>query len=395
MENKKRLLFVIPTMRIGGAEKALISLLKSLNPKLVQVDLFLFEQGGILQEQVPSWVRILPEDPVIRAMTLELRFYWKDLIKRGHLLAAAARLRVYLQSLLSSKLHLAPRFSWKTVSRYIKALEGSYDTAISFLEGTTAYFLIDKVSAAKKIGWIHTDLRKGRRSAQDAEYYLRFDELATITEACKASLLELFPLGPDHVHVIENILIPEEIRAAADQALDPPWSDAYKHLLTVARLETQKGLDLALEACRQLAKTRADFQWHVLGDGSMRQWLEQEISDSHLTHTFLLEGVKPNPYPYMKAAYAIIQPSRVEGKSIVLDEAKLLGKAILTTNYPSVSDQLSDGETGLVVEISAEAIAAGVNRLLDDAALVRQLERNNLAGSSQKAAPLAVFYRII
>ena len=66
----KKLLFVIPTLRMGGAEKALTSLLKSLDPSSVQVSLFLFEADGPLRAQIPDWVNILPENKVTRAMTL-------------------------------------------------------------------------------------------------------------------------------------------------------------------------------------------------------------------------------------------------------------------------------------------------------------------------------------
>lgn len=391
----KRLLFVIPSMRMGGAEKALVSLLKSLDPDRVSVDLFLFEQGGILQKQIPAWVRILPEDIVTRAMTLELRFYWKDLIRHGHLFAAAARLWIYLKGMQQSKLHRPMGFSWKTISRFIPRLDGNYDTAISFLEGTTAFYLIDKVSAHKKIGWIHTDLGKRRVGPEEGRYYRQFEEIVTITEACRAALLESFALDPQHVHVIENITIPAEIRAAADEPMEHPWSAERKHLLTVARLEEQKGIDLALEACKQLASARSDFQWHVLGDGSLRQWLEKEIASSHLEQFFLLEGVKSNPYPYMKAAYAIVQPSRIEGKSIVLDEAKLLGKAILTTNYPSVGDQIVDRFNGLILDIRADAIASAVSGILDDENLIRSLEKNNSEPAFADRDPLRPFYQII
>ena len=51
---KKKLLFVIPTMRIGGAEKSLVSLLKSLDPNQISADVFLFEGGGKLQAQIPE-----------------------------------------------------------------------------------------------------------------------------------------------------------------------------------------------------------------------------------------------------------------------------------------------------------------------------------------------------
>ena len=129
----------------------------------------------------------------------------------------------------------------------------------------------------------------------------------------------------------------------------------------------------------------------------MRQWLEREISAAQLEPWLKLEGVKSNPYPYMKAAFAIVQPSRTEGKSIVLDEAKILGKAILTTNYPSVSDQLINEQNGLIVDINANAIAFGVERMLDDAELVARLENNCssvLSGEAQLKS-LGAFYGIL
>ena len=391
----KRLLFVIPTMRMGGAEKALVSLLKSLDPNQVSVDLFLFEHGGILQEQLPPWVRVLPENVITRAMTLELRYYWKDLVKHGKLLAAMTRLWIYGKGKLRSRLHRPMDFSWKSASRFIPSLNGRYDTAISFLEGTTAFFLIDKVSAARKIGWIHTDIGKRRDAPEEHGYYQRFDALVTISEACRGSIVAAFPEQAGRIHVIENISNAEDIRNAARQAPTLPWKAECKHLLTVARLEHQKGIDLALQACRLLASQRSDFQWHVLGDGSMRQWLQAETKASGLENVFLLDGVAANPYPYMKAAYAIVQPSRVEGKSIVLDEAKILGKAILTTNYPSVSDQLIPGKSGLVVEMKPAAISAAVSNLLDDRALVRRLEQACLSLPLPGADTLEAFYQII
>ena len=51
---------------------------------------------------------------------------------------------------------------------------------------------------------------------------------------------------------------------------------------------------------------------------------------------------------------------------MVLDEAKILGKAIVATAYPTVRDQIVDGNEGLIVPMSAEGVAEGVMRLLGD-----------------------------
>ena len=65
----------------------------------------------------------------------------------------------------------------------------------------------------------------------------------------------------------------------------------------------------------------------------------------------------------------LVQSSRYEGKSVVLDEAKMLCTPIVATAYPTVADQVADGQEGLVVSMSAEGIAEGVRRMLTDDAL--------------------------
>lgn len=59
-----------------------------------------------------------------------------------------------------------------------------------------------------------------------------------------------------------------------------------------------------------------------------------------------------------------MQPSRFEGKSVVLDEAKILAKPILATNYPTVRDQLTDKE-GIIVNLTARDIAEGILNLTE------------------------------
>lgn len=390
----RKLLFVIPTLRMGGAEKALVSLLKCLDPSQVSVDLFLFEHGGILQGEIPSWVQILPEDPVTRAMTLEFRYYWKDLLRRGKLRAASRRLWMKLRPSLRQSLHLPPAFSWKSAAPLIKPLPGAYDVAIGFLEGITDFFVIDKTTAAKKIGWVHTDFNNRSLLPEEKAYYRQFDAMATITEACRKSLVRTTEVSAEKVIVIENITIPSEIIRLAEQA-GPLWNDGRYHLLTLARLEFQKGIDIAYAACKLLRDANAPVCWHVLGDGSMKQQLEKWISAEGMQQQFVLEGVTSNPYPYMKAAWAIVQPSRVEGKSVVLDEAKILHKRIIITNYPSATDQLTDGVNGMIAEMAPQAVAEAILRLLDDTALAAKLTECSCSSEDSAQRPLKSFIDLI
>ena len=81
-----------------------------------------------------------------------------------------------------------------------------------------------------------------------------------------------------------------------------------------------------------------------------------------------------------------MQSSRFEGKSIVLDEAKLLAKPIVSTNYNTVGDSLTHGQTGYITEMDADSLCEGICTVASDSALRCRLE-NNLR-QQEDCAPL-------
>lgn len=390
----KEILVVIPTLRMGGAEKSLVSLLKALDPQWVAVDLLLFESGGVLQQEVPSWVRILEADTVTRAMTLEMRTYFKDLLKAGAFSAAAARLKMTLRSRKNRKKNQRS-FNWSLAARHIPALDKQYDAAIGYLEGFTDFYVIDKVRATKKIGWIHTDLSTSIPVPEETAYYERFDAIATISDVCENAFVSRFPAMANKIRVIENIVLPQDIRNKAQTQVDFNWDAACTHLVTVGRLDYEKGIDVGARACKVLKDRNVNVCWHVYGKGVKHDEIAQYIQEQGLEQEFILEGMTPNPYPYMKKADVLVQPSRREGKSIVLDEAKILGKAIVATNYPSVSDQIEHGVTGWITGMEPEAIADGIQRLLEDPELKKTLEENCLREPNRSIRAVKEFYEMI
>lgn len=390
----KRLLFVIPTLRMGGAERSLVSLLNALDPARVQVDLLLFEGGGVLQSELPDWVQVLEADPVTRGMILEIRYHLKEAAKRS-LSAAAARVWMTLRSSLRSRLKLPPKFSWDLVKNHIPRLEKHYDVAIGYLEGFTDFYVIDKVDADRKIGWIHTDISKTRRSKEEASYYAQFDQLITITDTCRDSIVKQYPAFEKKTLVVPNLISADEVRQKAEEPIDMTTTPGVYELATVGRLEAVKGIDLAVDACRILTELGLPIRWHVYGDGSLRREIEAKIERLDLKEKMILHGTVANPYPWIKAADLIVQPSRWEGRSVLLNEAKLLGKAIVVTDYPSVTDQVSHGETAWIVACTPEAIADGIEHVLLDSELRRHLEKTCLETPDDSVEVLALFYREI
>ena len=385
----KHIIFVMPTLRMGGAEKALVSLLKALDPKRVKVDLLLFERGGVLEKEVPSWVKIIQSDPIVRDMTLELRNYLGELLRHRKLSAAITRLKITVMARRGKNY-----FSWEAIEKYIPSVPGHYDVAVGFLEGFTDFFVADKVNADRKIGWIHTDMSGKIFNKQEMAYYRKLDMLATISEKCRTAFITRSEYPGERMRVIENIVLPQEILHKADETVDEMWDSSKVHIVSVGRLEYLKGMDIAAKTALILKKNGCDFVWHIYGRGLMREEISQYVKQNNLSDCFILEGQRPNPYPYMKKADIIVQPSRREGKSLVLDEAKILGKAIVVTNYPSVTDQITDRKTGIIVEITPEAIAEGLELLMTDTRLKSDLEDNCRREPNQSGRVVDQFYRL-
>jgi len=375
---------------MGGAEKALVSLLKALDPDRYETTLFLFENGGVLQSEVPEYVHIMIADPVTRGMTLEMRNYLPDVIKTGHLLAAFDRFWITM----NSKLH-RNQFSWNIIKKHISKVQGHYDVAVGFLEGFTDFFVIDKIDADRKIGWIHTDMTNQTMSEDEVHYYAGFDRVATISEICKEAFIKNCPSMSQKTRVIENIVLPEEVHKRAGESVEIDWNMKLPQLVSVGRLEYPKGFDIAVKAADELRNKGIEFCWHVFGQGNMKEEIQKYITEHSLEDYFILEGMVTNPYPYMLAANLIVQPSWREGKSIVLDEAKILAKPIVVTNYPSVDDQIVDGKTGIIVGMEPEQIADGIQRLLNDKTLQQTLKENCSLEMNGSIKALEKFYQMI
>ena len=98
-------------------------------------------------------------------------------------------------------------------------------------------------------------------------------------------------------------------------------------------------------------------------------------------------GTTPNPYPYIKSVDLFVHTALFEGKSIALDEAKLLCKPIVVTNFSTVHDQFEDHINATIVDMAPDAIAQGIEDLLKDTNLqrkyVQNLEKQRVDNSSE------------
>lgn len=396
--NKKNLLFVIHRLGAGGAEKSLVSLLNALPSDMFEIDLLAIDPSGIFLKQVPPAIKVLepPREMVCMSVKITDKRFWQC--------ATLKLLLVKLRCILGNHLRGGGSKARRSHSQYyndiwqkhIPNLGFKYDVAISYIDGLN-YYVIDHVTAGKKILWCHNDYNKLEFNPfYDHRYYEKADMICTISELCRKSLIENFPDLEDKFEVIENISSPRMINVQADMcdemesAKDGFILDKRFKIVSIGRLTEQKGFDFAIDAAEVLKNRGLNFCWYILGEGPLRKVLESAIQAKGLSDNIKFIGIRSNPYPYIKRADVFAMPSRYEGKSIALDEAKILHKPIVVTNYPSVRDAIEDKQTGLIVNIDSESIAKGIQILHDDIVLrktvVSNLCKSNYGNEEQVVA---------
>jgi glycosyltransferase involved in cell wall biosynthesis len=362
---KKKILFVMNNLNCGGAEKALVSLLEVMDYSVYEVDLFLLKHEGLFLNKIPNQVNLLEEPPEYKYYDMSIKKAILDCLRRGRLDIALSRLMAgFVFKNEKNKVRSEQRV-WKYISNSLKNLDGKYDIAIGYLEKNPIYFCIDKVKANKKIGFIHNDYDKlGLDPDLDQKYFEKLDYLVTVSEECGNILKKRFPMYEGKVEVMHNIVSPAMVNKMSLEQVDMKVN-AIK-LVSVGRLNYQKGFEMAIETCKELIDNGYTVKWYIIGEGEERGKLEKLVIENSLQGIFILLGIKENPYPYIKEADIYIQTSRFEGKSIAIDEAKILQKPIVVTNFNTAKDQIRNNENGLIVDMNARSIFQGIQTLIDD-----------------------------
>ena len=341
----------------GGAEKVLISILKHIDRKRFEPHLLLIINEGIYKSELPSDIKLLSF------------FGSKENIKGSiarFIYCAYRRLLLYIASKIPSFL------------KFLSPVKERFDIGISFNHGyATALLWVQQEHFSKKVAWFHNDVSK---------YDTGFNE--TILKKI-ASLDKLFFVSKDSLdgfyktyrsfenspklEVLYNPLDEEEITACLKK--DEPVTFEKFTILSIGRLTAAKRFDKLINAHRKLLDMGIDHEIWILGEGSDKPLLEEQIRSLKVGNSCFLKGFIPNPYTYLKAADIFVMTSDYEGFPVVITESMHIGTAIVATNITGIREALSYGKYGLLVENDETSIIEGISEMITNAEMRNEYER--------------------
>lgn len=356
-------------MEIGGAERALLGLLDSIDYGRYDVYLLLCSHTGDFMPLINEHVNLLPYDRRFDFFQCPV----SQLVKRGQFLKAGIRIWVKQEERRRARRMGAEHSVWHAQQIIHRAMEplipkvaGHYDLAINFL-GIPS-ILVRSVDADVKMSWIHTDYSKIVADARlDRRMYDDIDWIVNVSDDCKRVFDDFYPEYIGKSIVIENILNTQLVYKLAAEPEEIPFTTDRLNLLSIGRFGHAKNFESIPEICRLMIDQGATpFKWYLVGYGSGEKLIRERIEQYGVHDYVEILGKRVNPYPYIKACDVYLQPSRFEGKAVTVREAQMLGKPVIVTAYDTAPSQITTGLDGIILPMDTAAFAAELAPILAD-----------------------------
>lgn len=365
---KKKVLFMVSSMNIGGVEKSLLSLLSVIPKDKYDVTILTLEKKGGFLGYIPSHIRI--EEATwfkdIKPIIMESpQSTLKRYLAKGKLFKIPSFVYSYYKSKNTGDRYIY----YKNILKSIPDNEEIYDVAIAYAGPTEIIdaYIGYKVNAKKKIGWIHFDISK--HNINEKLYktlYEKFNKIFVVSNEANKKLNEIIPNTVGKSEVLLNIISKDLVCNMASEEID--FDDKFDgiKIVTVGRLSREKGQDLAINALLKLKQDGYRVRWYCVGEGNARDEYEKLIKEKNLEGNFILLGANPNPYPYIKKSDIYVQTSRHEGYCLTLAEAKCLCKPIVTTNFIGAYEQIKNKINGFIVNQNEDDIYEKIKFIIDN-----------------------------
>lgn len=363
---------------------SLINLLRFLNEKKAfDIDILFMDRYGELLDNAKAVGRVLGEDRLLQAVTPTR----DKLVRLGRYdllcIRAVMKLCAIAFHTTTSKFayHLAAKkygYKYECVVAYQESIATSF----------SAY-----INCRRRLAWVHNSYDNVERicggSDKLRELYEKFDKIICVSRAGMKEFRNSSGLKSEKIDYIYNTLDIEQIMTKATVELSVSLNsssnrDQVENLLSkkkgvifisVGRCVEQKRFDKIIDVAKRLKENEYTFGWIIVGSGELYEKLSKDIHNQKLEDVVVLTGGLNNPFPVMRAGNIVVVSSDFEAQPMVVNEALLLGKPVITTNYASAKEVVASNKNGIVCGMSSEQIYVACKQILDDPQRLERLRQ--------------------
>lgn len=320
---KKKIIFIIESFIVGGAEKMLIDIVNHLDPSLYDITVCSIYKYSVY----PYYER-----------------YFDKPFKE----------HIHYKYIINNHKHLYYRFSSYILNHFpsifYRILIGDqYDTVIAFYEGQPTHLVGSASIKGKKIAWLHTLTEYSQKNKtnesllNEKKIYQVFDQIVAISKSVLESFDAKFQIQKQKYSIIYNSIDTSTINLKKNEIINHSLIQKINRplFISVGRMTQVKGYDRIIKVASKLKEKNYSFTWWIIGDGGEKKKLQEEIENNKLTSNIILLGHQSNPYFFMKQADCFVSASYIEGLNITLLEAMSLNIPVLVSDIPAHKEVLS------------------------------------------------------
>lgn len=303
-KNKIEILFVIPNLIGGGAEKVFTDLLKHMDRNKFKISLAIGMKKGKFSNSVPTDVRIyeLGTESSVKGIFYLLRLVW------------SIRPKIIFATLGSG-------FSAAMIRPFIP--KETY--IISRWESTMSAFLEETAKTSKLKAFVY--------KIMNILIYNLSHKVMSISMSVTNDAVKTLGIDDKKIITVYNPIDYDEINQLANEKISQPLHSPK--LITVGSLKWAKGYDILLRSFALVLKEYPNASLSFVGDGYLSDELEEITQKLNIKNQVNFLGFQDNPYKYIKNADLFISSSRYEGFACVIVESLGIGTPVVATDCPS------------------------------------------------------------
>jgi glycosyltransferase involved in cell wall biosynthesis len=328
MDVRKKILFIMPSLTGGGAERVMLTLVKHIDRERFLPIFVLMKKEGKFLNSIVSDIEVIDLDSTSARYAI---FKIAKVIKEQKPDIVFSTLG-YLNLLIAL---IRPFYSKKI--RFI-----SRESNTVSVENKTEKY-------PKLFNWLYKNI------------YNNFDLIITQSKYMRDDLVENFATDKDKIRVIYNPVDIDEVVKKSNEMQNNILPQDKINLIAAGRLSKQKGFDILVDTMSHLDES---FHLTILGEGEDEEKVKNQIKTLALGDKISLKGFTQNPYSYMKAADFFILSSRYEGlPNVVLESYACQTPCIAFDTPGGTAEIIQDKKTGLLVkDIDALSLAKAIQK---------------------------------